>query len=238
MGPADLDGQNSTSNSRWVLPPHLIEPRRYNHLPQASHASHDRPLRSALPVSPPRPSLSNAPPPPLFQKTTLYVIPKDHISRDTYVGLQQHLRATQPGRQYLTAYSSFDMLNKTDASLSVRQQWAKMVQHVNGVSAEMTVPFIARWPTPIQFYEETMIHRLELEDQNGMEVDEPSAKGRGKAKKRLAENFVTETLAEGRGDGDMGARCIKGVNGVKLWDLATATGKYPTKDFPVKGGKD
>lgn len=127
---------------------------------------------------------------------------------------------TRPTYNFLTTYKSFENLNRTDAALTLKIQWATMVQHVSGVSPEKALQFIKRWPTPAIFYEETKARRLEVqqeewksqEDGEDLVVSGSGGKGKGK-KKRKAEDFVFEEL------GSDELRGIKGKLGAKLFNL-------------------
>ncbi|KAM0746138.1 hypothetical protein T439DRAFT_307131 [Meredithblackwellia eburnea MCA 4105] len=156
----------------------------------------------------------------LYENQTLYVIPDQHIDRLTYLGFKKHLLVKFPKRVHLTTYTSFENLNKSDAALTLRQQWASMIQRVNGLSGEKTVAFVERWSTPAQYFREAQAHRFHVEFENA-EMEEGESQGSKKGKKRKAEDFVVETLD------DQSQRAIKGALGVKLWNLVTATGQYP-----------
>lgn len=152
---------------------------------------------------------------PNVKQTDLHVIPDKHIDRPSYLAFQQHLRSTRPATKFLTTYSSFASLNKTDAALTLRKQWGSMVQRVNGVSAEKALQVIRRWPTPLSFFSDAEAHRLEVEEENARLDDLQS--GKGKSKKRKAEDFVTEVLG-----GDAPQRGVKGKLGTRLFHLFAA----------------
>ncbi|KAM0787646.1 hypothetical protein ACM66B_003710 [Microbotryomycetes sp. NB124-2] len=149
----------------------------------------------------------------IHENTTLYVIPNKMIDRRTYLPLQAHLHKTQPATRYLTTYSMFEELNKSDSALTIRSQWASMVQRINGVSAEKTVQFVERWPTPKMFWDETKKHRQEFGSETGGNVEGGVGGGGGKSKKRKIEDFVIDNLP------DIGQRGIKGKVGSRIWAL-------------------
>lgn len=154
------------------------------------------------------------------QSQDLHVIPDSHIDRTSYLSLQQHLRQRSPATVHHTTYSSFCALNRPDAALTLRTQWASMIQRVSGVSAEKAVQFLGRWETPRQFWEEACGHELEVERENeALEAAAAGAKGKRQPKKRKAEDFVFEELDDG------GTRGIKGKLGAKIWELFMAEGE-------------
>ncbi|GAA6008525.1 Mus81p [Rhodotorula paludigena] len=166
----------------------------------------------------------------LYESTNLHIIPDTHIDRTTYLSLQQHLRRTAPATSYHTSYASFCALNKPDAALTLRAQWASMIQRVSGVSAEKAVQFLSRWETPVQFFDEAKAHEREVDDENraldaaaGVE-GKAQPKKRGAPKRRKAEDFVLEQLDDGSGT----ARGIKGKLGAKIWEVFMTSGKYAT----------
>ncbi|GAA5924700.1 hypothetical protein JCM1841_006389 [Sporobolomyces salmonicolor] len=163
----------------------------------------------------------------LYENTDLRIIPDNLIDRPSYLSFQQHLRSTQPSHRYLIFYPSFCDLNKPDAALTLRTQWAGMIQRVSGVSAEKAVQFLKRWETPIQFFEEAVRHEREVEAENAaLDREEAGAGGggatkkRGQPKRRRKEDFVTEELEDG------GTRGIKAKLGGKIFELFTTRGKY------------
>lgn len=164
-----------------------------------------------------------------LQSQDLHIIPDGRIDRSTYLPMQQHLRVTQPATQFLTTYTSFCALNRSDAALTLRTQWASMIQRVSGVGAEKAVQFLGRWETPRAFWDDTKQYEAEVDDENRrLDMDEveaavPAGKGKGRAKKvkrRKAEDFVFAELDDG------GTRGIKGKLGAKIWELFRAEGKY------------
>ncbi|CEQ40326.1 SPOSA6832_01952, partial [Sporobolomyces salmonicolor] len=163
----------------------------------------------------------------LYENTDLRIIPDNLIDRPSYLSFQQHLRSTQPSHRYLIFYPSFCDLNKPDAALTLRTQWAGMIQRVSGVSAEKAVQFLKRWETPIQFFEEAVRHEREVEEENAaLDREEADAGGggatkkRGQPKRRRKEDFVTEELEDG------GTRGIKAKLGGKIFELFTTRRKY------------
>ncbi|BGO91146.1 hypothetical protein NBRC10512_005760 [Rhodotorula toruloides] len=156
----------------------------------------------------------------MYESQDLHVIPDSHIDRTSYLSLQQHLRQRSPATVHHTTYSSFCALNRPDAALTLRTQWASMIQRVSGVSAEKAVQFLGRWETPRQFWEEACGHELEVERENeALEAAAAGAKGKRQPKKRKAEDFVFEELDDG------GTRGIKGKLGAKIWELFMAEGE-------------
>lgn len=92
-----------------------------------------------------------------------------------------------------------------------------MIQRVSGVSAEKAVQVLQRWPTPLSFFKEAEVHRLEVEEENEAFDESQTGKGKGKAKKRKAEDFVTEVLG-----GDVAQRGVKGKVATRLFHLFAA----------------
>lgn len=143
------------------------------------------------------------------------VIPDTSIDRPTYLSLQQYLHKHEPGTTYLTSLGAFDELNKIDAALTLRRQWAAMIQRVNGLSAEKAVQFVQRWDTPRQFFDECRAHDVELANERATTAMSAAAK-----KPRKEEDFVIETLT------DTGPRAIKSKLGSRLYHLVSANTKY------------
>ncbi|GAA5982197.1 hypothetical protein JCM10908_004779 [Rhodotorula pacifica] len=167
----------------------------------------------------------------IYETQDLHIIPDNRIDRSTYLSLQQHLRSTQPAIPHLTTYASFCALNRSDAALTVRTQWASMIQRVSGVGAEKAVQFLGRWETPRSFWEDTKRHEAEVEAENRRLDEEeedaraqngkPPPKGKPKKVKRpKAEDYVFAELDDG------GTRGIKGKLGAKIWELFRTEGKY------------
>ncbi|GAA5834650.1 hypothetical protein JCM11251_003623 [Rhodosporidiobolus azoricus] len=167
----------------------------------------------------------------LYEASPLHLIPDDVLDRPTYLSLQNHLRTLHPSIRYLTNYAAFCELNRTDSALTLRSQWASMIQRVNGVSAEKAVQFLGRWETPWQFYEEAKAHERAVEDENAqldrMEQDvvREGKKAKKPAKRRKVEDFVIEELEKAGVGG--GTRDIKGKVGGRIWELFMTRGKYP-----------
>jgi crossover junction endonuclease MUS81 len=149
---------------------------------------------------------------PQVQNKDLHLIPDVHIDRPSYLPLQKHLRATSPSTTFLTTYTSFCNLNRTDAALSLRTQWATMIQMNSGVSAEKAVQFIRRWPTPRSFWDGTRDHRRIVEKE--LEEAGPGGEGKGKKKARKAEDYISECF-----EGDTLSRGLKGKLATKLFHL-------------------
>ncbi|KDE02997.1 hypothetical protein MVLG_06497 [Microbotryum lychnidis-dioicae p1A1 Lamole] len=144
-----------------------------------------------------------------YESQDLLVIPDTSIDRPTYLSMQRHLQATSPAYRYLTTYRAFEELNKADAALTLRAQWARMLSCVSGLSAEKTVQFIGRWSTPMQFFAEgSEWSRIVKEDSFVAVEGKPVPK-----RARKEEDFVVEHLEE------VGARGIKGKLGSKVWKL-------------------
>lgn len=159
------------------------------------------------------------------QDTDLHIIPDAHIDRPTYLSQQKHLRATHPTKRFLTSYHSFETLNRTDAALTLKQQWAAMIQRVQGVSAEKAVQFVERWGTPGEFVEDLARYEMEVRDEIVARAEVGGGGGGGggggkKAKVRKVEDFVVERLGEG------GPRGIKGALGGKIHRLFTQGNNY------------
>ncbi|GAA5940091.1 Mus81p [Sporobolomyces koalae] len=158
----------------------------------------------------------------LYEPYELRIIPDRMIERHSYLALQQHLRSTRPRDRYLTTYGTFAELNKPDATLTLRVQWASMVQRIQGMSAEKAVQFLNRWPTLVQFFEEAKKWELEVEEENAnFDRDQASTTAnRAKSKRRKKEDFVVNNLE------DVGTRGIKGKLGERIWDVLMTKDKY------------
>lgn len=144
------------------------------------------------------------------QNTDLHVIPDLSIERQTYLSLQKHLRSTEPSKKYLTTYATYEALNNTNATLTLRTTWATMIQRVNGIGSEKAVQVLDQWETPGELWEDSVKWR------EGREWE-----GEGMGKKAREEDFVVERLG-GKG----GTRGIKKKLGEKVYELFAARGQY------------
>jgi hypothetical protein len=155
------------------------------------------------------------------QLQDLRVIPDRDVERPTYLGLQKHLRSRYPASNFLTTYTAFKALNKSDAALTLRMQWGSMIQRVQGVSAEKAVQFVEKWPTPHAFFLEAEDHTLKVAGENArLEAEAEASGSKKKVKTRKAEDFVVDTLPP------EGPRAIKGKVGGRIYNLFMTKDKY------------
>lgn len=141
----------------------------------------------------------------LFRDKTLYGIKSAGTNRRQYLAQLEQLRESAPNNLYLPTYTTFQSINSKQHSLQT--QWASMVHSVNGMSAEKTGAFVARFPTPNEFYTEIDALRVEEEGEGS---EEESVKESSKAKKRKRKNRGEVFVQEQAGDGS--TRGIKGVS--------------------------
>ncbi|KAF9133335.1 Crossover junction endonuclease mus81 [Mortierella sp. 14UC] len=87
-----------------------------------------------------------------YEDQVLYVIPDNVIERDSYLDLREHLRKKSPGRLYVTSYKAFAKLNSKSDSLTVRDNFVKMLMVVRGLSSEKAVEIAKAYGTPRAFF--------------------------------------------------------------------------------------
>ncbi|KAF9919507.1 Crossover junction endonuclease mus81 [Linnemannia zychae] len=83
-----------------------------------------------------------------YMDQVLYAIPDRIIDRDNYLELKEYLRVKSIGRSYLTSYRSFMGLNSKSDTLTVRDNFIKMLMVIRGVSAEKAVEIAKVYGTP------------------------------------------------------------------------------------------
>ncbi|KAF9907634.1 Crossover junction endonuclease mus81 [Linnemannia zychae] len=87
-----------------------------------------------------------------YEDQVLYVIPDNVIERDSYLDLRDYLRKKSPGRVYVTSYKAFAKLNSKSESLTVRDNFVKMLMVVRGLSSEKAVEIAKAYGTPRAFF--------------------------------------------------------------------------------------
>ncbi|KAG9065321.1 Crossover junction endonuclease mus81 [Linnemannia hyalina] len=78
----------------------------------------------------------------------LYTIPDAVIDRDSHLDLIEYLKGKFPGRTYLTSYDAFMKLNSKSDTLTVRDNFVKMLMVIRGVSAEKAIELARVYGTP------------------------------------------------------------------------------------------
>ncbi|KIJ26656.1 hypothetical protein M422DRAFT_55398 [Sphaerobolus stellatus SS14] len=89
----------------------------------------------------------------MYEDKPLYIIPSEHVSHHRYMGLQKHLRDTQPDRRYMMTYESFDQICHKTKNLTARDLFAQMLLCVKGVSVEKAAGVIKNYPTVRSLWE-------------------------------------------------------------------------------------
>ncbi|KAG0372548.1 Crossover junction endonuclease mus81 [Mortierella sp. AD032] len=87
-----------------------------------------------------------------YEHQVLYVIPDEVIERDSYLDLLEELRRKSPGREYLTSYQAFAKLNSKSETLTVRDNFVKMLMVIRGLSAEKAIEIAKVYGTPRAFF--------------------------------------------------------------------------------------
>lgn len=70
------------------------------------------------------------------------------IQRDSYLDLVEHLKVKSPGRTYLTSYDAFAKLNSKSDTLTVRDNFVKMLMVIRGLSSEKAAELAMVYGTP------------------------------------------------------------------------------------------
>ncbi|KAH7044969.1 crossover junction endonuclease MUS81 [Linnemannia elongata] len=78
----------------------------------------------------------------------LYTIPDTVIDRDGHLDLIEYLKGKFPGRTYLTSYDAFMKLNSKSDTLTVRDNFVKMLMVIRGVSNEKAIELARVYGTP------------------------------------------------------------------------------------------
>jgi hypothetical protein len=105
-----------------------------------------------------------------------------------------------------------------DASLTLRTQWATMVQCIKGMSAEKTVALVSKWSTPRALFEAIDEKRRQervilAEEAEEAEKEEEGTKKKRKAKRKKVEEFIAEEMVAGQ------PREIKGALSTKIYNM-------------------
>ncbi|KAF8945158.1 Crossover junction endonuclease mus81 [Haplosporangium gracile] len=78
----------------------------------------------------------------------LYTIPDKVIDRGSYLDLVEYLKGKFPGRTYMTSYEAFMKLNSKSDTLTVRDNFVKMLMVIRGVSSEKAIELARVYGTP------------------------------------------------------------------------------------------
>ncbi|KAK3840630.1 MAG: hypothetical protein JOS17DRAFT_678281 [Linnemannia elongata] len=78
----------------------------------------------------------------------LYTIPDTVIDRDNHLDLIEYLKGKFPGRTYQTSYDAFMKLNSKSDTLTVRDNFVKMLMVIRGVSGEKAIELARVYGTP------------------------------------------------------------------------------------------
>lgn len=127
----------------------------------------------------------------------LHVIPTPYISRSTYAALQRHLRSRYPEKNFLTSFEAYQDLNDKTASRALKEQFARMLMCIKGLSPERAAAILDVFETPRDLWEAMKVRAAE-EAREAMEtgLEAPAVK---KSKKRGADLFFADRVqGEGR----------------------------------------
>ena len=102
----------------------------------------------------------------------LHVIPTRYLSRSTFLPLKQHLKGVCD-TTFLTSFDAYQELNDKSASVTLRDQFAKMLLCVKGMSAERVSAVLEGFETPREMWDELKKHsekaRIQGETERRME---------------------------------------------------------------------
>ena len=88
-----------------------------------------------------------------YEQKQLLVIPTKVLTMGNHLPLVEHLRTTQPGKDYHITYSAFASLSSKSESLTLRDVFLKMLMCTRGVTGEKALEIQKRWKTPADFLE-------------------------------------------------------------------------------------
>jgi crossover junction endonuclease MUS81 len=89
----------------------------------------------------------------MYEKKTLHVIPSKVLHPQTYLTLQNKLRAEQPEQGHYVTFSAFASLCSKSDIISLRDVFLKMLMCIRGVTGEKALEIQKKWKTPIEFFE-------------------------------------------------------------------------------------
>ncbi|CAD6443320.1 a8c3b8af-e3d0-49e4-8065-2a2dcdea57bf-CDS [Sclerotinia trifoliorum] len=88
-----------------------------------------------------------------YEGNPLYIIPTTALTVKNYSPLMQHLRSTQPDREYSITFDAFEGLSSKSQNLTLKDVYLKMLMRTKSVSAVKAIEIQKRWPTPRAFLE-------------------------------------------------------------------------------------
>ncbi|KAF7951739.1 hypothetical protein EAE96_007038 [Botrytis aclada] len=116
-----------------------------------------------------------------YEENPLYIIPTKVLSVKNYTPLMQHLRKTEPTREYNITFDAFDALSSKSQNLTLKDIFLKMLMRTRGVTAGKALEIQKRWATPRAFLE--AFENLPSDEgagAQGSDVSKSRSKGKGK----------------------------------------------------------
>jgi crossover junction endonuclease MUS81 len=143
-----------------------------------------------------------------YETKPLYLIPTKVITMGNYRPLLEHLRKTQPGRDYHITYATFASLSSKSDSLTLRDVYLKMLMCMKGVSGEKALEIQKRWKTPNEFIE--AYRKIDEKVGNGVEgrkrkIEMVSNEMGGLVGRKKIAKGLSEKIAQVWGDVDVQA---------------------------------
>lgn len=108
-----------------------------------------------------------------YEGIPLYIVPTTVLTLKNYSPLMQHLRNTQPDREYSITFDAFEGLSNKSQNLTLKDVYLKMLMRTKSISAVKAIEIQKRWPTPRAFLE--AFENLDGE----VQADERGARGVG-----------------------------------------------------------
>ncbi|RDL42307.1 Uncharacterized protein BP5553_02286 [Venustampulla echinocandica] len=89
----------------------------------------------------------------IYESKPLHLIPTDILTTRNYLPLMEHLRETQPMKDFHITHSAFSSLSSKSETLTLRDVYLKMLMCTKGVTGEKALEIQKRWKTPAEFVE-------------------------------------------------------------------------------------
>ena len=165
-----------------------------------------------------------------YEENPLYVIPTKVLSVKNYTPLMQHLRKTQPNREYNITFDAFDALSSKSQNLTLKDIFLKMLMRTRGVTASKAIEIQKRWATPRAFLE--AFENLDTDEGAGIHASDaakpkPKSKGKGpalllldpeeagkKRKREMVSNEIGALVGNKKVQGALSARIAEVWGGV------------------------
>ncbi|TGO61777.1 hypothetical protein BOTNAR_0123g00020 [Botryotinia narcissicola] len=116
-----------------------------------------------------------------YEENPIYIIPTKVLSVKNYTPLMQHLRKTEPNREYNITFDAFDALSSKSQNLTLKDIFLKMLMRTRGITASKAIEIQKRWATPRAFLE--AFENLDTDEGHEAPVSDASkskTKGKGK----------------------------------------------------------